>query len=309
MPPMRTLRILAFLAGAFLAWAAVAEDTEPVKIEDTRGSQIFETVPERVVVLTWSLAEQILELGVTPVGMADMSGYQAWVVRPPMPESTAEVGLRHAPNFERIAELEPDLILVGDLQVDFTPQLERIGRVLEFRLFDEAHDNAATARRVFLDLARIFRREGEAEARLATADARIALLGERVAEAYGGAPPKVALIRIADATNLRVYGENSMAEAALHALGLENAWPQARSRWGLTTRPIIDLGTLEDGHVLYIEPFEEADRLFASPIWQAMPVVEAGKVSAMAATWTYGGALSVGYLAEAIAESLLAAAP
>ncbi|MEL7138967.1 MAG: iron-siderophore ABC transporter substrate-binding protein [Pseudomonadota bacterium] len=303
---MRAFLAVGLASASLLAAPAFAE---PVEIEDGRGMQTIDAAPERVVVLNWALTEQLLSLGVEPVGAADIDGYNTWVVRPPIPDGVSDTGLRHAPNFEQIASLSPDLILLGDLQRDFTPLLERVAPVLQFRLFDEAHDNAAVSRSTFLDLARLFGKDAEADAALSALDERLAAKAEALAEVYGGNPPKVAVVRFADATNLQVYGANSMAEAALHALGLENAWPQRPSRWGLTTRPILGLGELEDGYVLYIEPLEEADALFASPVWQAMPVVLAGRVHAIPPTWTYGGALSVGVLADEIAKVLLAAAP
>jgi len=38
-----------------------------------------------------------------------------------------------------------------------------------------------------------------------------------------------------------------------------------------------------------------------------MPFVREGRLHALPPTWTYGGALSVGYLAQAIVEALIAA--
>ncbi|MEM6358116.1 MAG: ABC transporter substrate-binding protein, partial [Pseudomonadota bacterium] len=150
---MRAFPVAGLVSASLLAFAALAE---PIEIEDGRGVQTIEAAPERVVVLNWALTEQLLSLGIEPVGAADIDGYNTWVVRPPIPDGVSDTGLRHAPNFEQIASLSPDLILLGDLQRDFASLLERIAPVLQFRLFDEAHDNAAVSRSTFLEFARLF---------------------------------------------------------------------------------------------------------------------------------------------------------
>ncbi len=46
-----------------------------------------------------------------------------------------------------------------------------------------------------------------------------------------------------------------------------------------------------------------------SVLWRAMPFVQAGRVNSVRPVWSYGGAMSLRYSAEAITESLLAVAP
>jgi iron complex transport system substrate-binding protein len=57
--------------------------------------------------------------------------------------------------------------------------------------------------------------------------------------------------------------------------------------------------------VLAIEPFSHAEAAFDAPLWQAMPFVKAGRFGSIPPVWTYGGALSVGYLGDAIADAML----
>lgn len=296
--------LLAFVAALLLAGPAAA-----VTIEDSRGTHEFAAPPRRVVALTWSTAEQILELGIVPVGIADIEGYEAWVVRPPIPEGVASVGLRHEPNMERIAELKPDLILASDDQIAFVPQLETIAPVLHFNLFNSDQDVLATSRRVYLDLGRLFGREDHARARLDELDRRLEELAGRIRDRYGDNPPKVTIVRFVDEARLVVHGENAMPIYALNALGLESGYPQPASKWGVAFKKVQDLGRVNEGIVLHIEPFPQAEKVFANPLWQAMPFVRAGRFGSIRSTWSYGGALSVGYLAEAITEALLAVDP
>jgi iron complex transport system substrate-binding protein len=100
-----------------------------------------------------------------------------------------------------------------------------------------------------------------------------------------------------------------MPAFALEALGLENATPLPPSKWGIAFRKVEELGHIREGIVLHIEPFHEAERLFATPLWQAMPFVREGRFRALPPVWTYGGAMSIGYLAEAIAAVLTGGEP
>lgn len=300
--------LVALLVAPFVApfVAPGATPAAALTVTDSRGERTFDAPPERVVVLSWSLAEQVIELGVAPVGVADPEGYATWVARPPLPGGVAGVGLRQEPNLERIAELGPDVILASDDQISFAPALERIAPVLHFETYSAGHDNQAAARRTFLTLGRLFGREALAEEKLAALDARLAALRQKVQAHFGGDPPPVTVIRFVDTARVVLHGRNSMPAFALAALGLENATPLPPSKWGIAFRKVEELGHLTDGIVLSIEPFPQADQLFSTPLWQAMPFVQEGRFRALPPVWTYGGAMSVGYLAEAIADALTA---
>lgn len=293
--------IRALLILILVALPARAEIT----VTDSRGAQTFPAPPKRVIALSWSLAEHLVELGVAPVAIADPGGYATWVARPALPAGVGDVGLRQEPNLERIAELSPDAILISDDQIAMAPMLERIAPVLHFESFNADHENAEAARRTFRTLGRLFGREAEAEAKLGALDARLAALRARIAGHFDGTPPPVTIIRFVDEARVIVHGENAMPSAALAALGLRNGAEIPASTWGIAFRRVAELGRVADGIVLHIEPFPEADKLFATPLWRAMPFVREGRFRALPTVWTYGGAMSIGYLAEEIATALL----
>src|SRR5690606_24620396 len=158
-------RAITALALTFAAGTAAAGT-----ITDSRGSQEFTEPPERVIPLEWSLIEQVIVLGITPVAVADPEAYRTWVGAPVLQAEVADAGLRQEPNLERIAELDPDVILVADDQITMVPTLERIAPVLHFDTFSATHDNAEAARDTFLELARLFDREALAVEKLAERD-------------------------------------------------------------------------------------------------------------------------------------------
>ncbi|MDF1598653.1 iron-siderophore ABC transporter substrate-binding protein [Mesorhizobium sp. YIM 152430] len=293
--------------AALLAMASPA--AAQTTITDSRGTQTFAEIPQRVVALSWAVVEQLVELDVPLLAVADPEGYALWVVQPALDPGVENVGRRDEPNVERIAELRPDVIVISDDQAELAPVLERIAPVVHFTLFSLDHDNAEATRTSYLELARLFDREALARERLAGLDAQLADLRGRVESHFGADLPKVTAISLMDQARVRVHGGNSTSEAALLALGLKPAFPQPATTWGFVQKRVEQLGTIKDGIILNIEPFRAADQLFPSPLWRAMPFVRERRFASVKPSWTFGGAFSIGYLAEAFTEALLTVEP
>ncbi len=115
------------------------------KVVDSEGTKTLSKIPKRVAVLNWGVAEQVIELGTIPVAMSDIKGYQQWVVKPAVPKGVVDIGTRAEPNFELLAELKPDVILIASPQKDLEKRLERIAPVLYYQTFSESHNNAQAA--------------------------------------------------------------------------------------------------------------------------------------------------------------------
>ncbi|MEF1303432.1 iron-siderophore ABC transporter substrate-binding protein, partial [Vibrio owensii] len=65
------------------------------------------------------------------------------------------------------------------------------------------------------------------------------------------------------------------------------------------------LKKVKNGIALYFEPIQYQGKLNQSPIWKSMPFVRNSQFSPVEASWSYGGAMSILYNAEAMAQSLL----
>lgn len=295
--------------GLLLALCSVLM-AEPVQVEDSRGSHTLQALPQRVAALNWDIAEQVIELGVTPVAMPNIADYNAWVAQPAVPEGVEDIGTRMEPNLERLAQLQPDVIIIASPQVDLIPKLEQIAPVLLYHTYNESHDNAQAAIENFRRMAAALGKEAEAEQRLTAMSQRLSELKAQLSEAYLGQLPKVVAFRFASLTSVYVYGDNSIPQYALAQLGVAPAWPQPATQWGVTQKRLKALGQLPAETVaLYYQPFDEEAKLQSSKIWQALPFVRNGGVNSVAPAWNYGGAMSILYNAEVLAEALLAVAP
>ena len=297
---------LTLVLGVCLTVTAHAE----VRVTDSRGEQRFESVPERVVALNWSMAENLVELGIEPVGVADVAGYRKWVAQPELPESVVNVGKRSEPNMERIADLEPDVIVLSTDQAGLADKMSQVAPVLFFDAFRKDHSNAEKAREIFLELGRLFEREDRAQHQLDMLEARFIWLRGRIRDHFGDELPEVTSVGFASPTVVRVFGRNAMPWYALRQLGLESAMPQPASQWGQTQREVADLNQLNQEDVLlYFKPTVLAGDLLEKPLWNALPVVEAGHVAPVETSWVYGGAMSLRYLAENMTDALLTIEP
>ncbi len=294
---------LLLLSFVLVFWQSARADA--IVIQDSRGKQRFETTPKRVVALSWSQVEQVLDLDITPVGIADTDGYRMWVKAPHLPDSVNDVGLRQEPNLERIAELAPDVILISDDQIDFASKLAQIAPVVHVDAYSEDHDNAAVARENYQMLSTLFDRQSLADSRLSEQDDQIEKLAQSVNKHFAGKLPDVTIVRFLDKSRAAIYGPNSTTTYVLNAFGIDSAFDVENSTWGLEIHKAGDLGAIDRGHVMHIEPFLQEDQLFETALWKSMPFVEAERFHSLPTLWTYGGALSVGRIADAIATTLL----
>ncbi|QLK48287.1 iron-siderophore ABC transporter substrate-binding protein [Vibrio owensii] len=297
---LNTKLTLSVLASA-LSFNAMAD----YQVEDSEGVKTIQAQPVRVAALNWDIAEQVIELGVTPVAVPDIAGYSDWVVQPAIPEGVTDIGTRTEPNFSALKKLNPDVILIASPQKDLQERLSEIAPVLYYQTYSEQHSNAAAAIENFKKIAQVLGKEEQANNKLAAMDARIAVLKAELAKAYPGDKPKVTSFRFASTTSVYIYGNNSIPQYALEQLGFENAMDLPASQWGISQKRMTELKKVKNGIALYFEPFPYQDKLNQSPIWKSMPFVRNSQFSPVEASWSYGGAMSILYNAEAMAQSLL----
>lgn len=265
----------------------------------------FNETPKRVAALSWELVENVIELGVTPIAISDIKGYQEWVRVPSIPTETQDIGDRAEPNLEKLAQLKPDVILINLAQKDIQSKLERIAPVVFFDSYRADHNNAEQVDKAFLKLAVLLDKEKQAKAKLKQRETKFKALQKKLESAFPNGLPDVVTMRFANTTSAYIYGGNSMPQHALEKLGIKNPITIENSQWGLAQKRLKFLRSVDQGVVMYFQPFYQEDQLAKSPLWQAMPFVKQNKVASIESTWTYGGAMSLQYLAESMTDALL----
>ena len=278
---------------------AASNDTDqPVTYVDERGEHTLDEPATEVVSLEWGLTENLLTLGVVPVGQADIEGYNTWdTVVPLDPEGVTDVGMRGEPSLSDITALEPDLIVTTtDIPENVITQLEEIAPVLTVRGSD-SEDPVGYMRSTVELLATATGTEAQAEAALTEFDEAVAEGQAEIADAGLEGDEFV----MADGwlnngvVSVRMFTPGSYFGAIGEELGLVNAWTEGGDPdYGLAQTDVEGLTALGDLHFLYAANDSEADPfaegLADNPIWAQLPFVTGESVHRIPdGIWMFGG--------------------
>ncbi|WP_046468336.1 ABC transporter substrate-binding protein [Allosalinactinospora lopnorensis] len=285
--------------------------TGEISVETARGPVGLPEPAARVVSLEYAYTEELLALGVEPVGVADSEGYRTWVSAEgtELPGGVEDVGTRQEPSIEKIRALEPDLIVSDEdrLKENFD-QLEEIAPVVSFQPTDEPQLD--TMRTNFAELGKAVGKEDEAEQVLADLDEKTAEVEERLDEA-GRSGETFALAQgfsEEGAPSIRMFTGDAAAAALLESVGLDNGWDGEPDEWGMTTVGVEGLTRVEEDAVfLYVAAEEDnpfTGELRDNSVWQDLSFVADDRVAGLdPGTWLFGGPLSSMQLLEETAKA------
>ena len=285
--------------------AHTASASEPYQITDSFGKHWFEKPPVRVVVTDWTVLENILELGIVPVGAPEIDNYHRFVIHPAIPASVVDIGKRISPALSTIRELKPDVVILGTKQKDLARAFSSFTNVNYYNSFSERYrTNGKKSRQRFLQIAEMFQKTPLARQKLAHLDQRIVELKHELQRHFPDGLPKVTTCRFGANESILVYGYNSMPHYALQLLGIEGEYDVEGSTWGEESIRLDELASVSDGYLICFKPQHDQSILQLSE-WQVLPAVENSRFYLTDAVWSYGGAMSVLYIAEAIAKTLM----
>lgn len=297
--------LLLLCLSAFSVAASFPHDLGVVEVEQT---------PQRVVALNWSHAEMLLSLGVTPVGVTNISGYKKWQSNnPPLPESVDEVGLRSSPDLRKLRSLNPDLMVGYRFRHQrIYKQLSAIAPTMVFNQYpheEDQDDYPARMRRVFLQLADALGKRALADDILKDMDLKIQVAQQNIMDAGLAGQPVVFGKFVGMGLGLRVYSDHSLAGATINRLGLNNRWHAAIEGRDFSHIPLSQMHLLGDANLIYVgDLHKEGRRMIESPVWPLLPFVQQKRTFQSPALWSFGGPESAVRMAENIAQ-LLTQAP
>ncbi|MEU6847067.1 iron-siderophore ABC transporter substrate-binding protein [Streptomyces sp. NPDC046716] len=187
----------------------------PRTLTHALGKTEIKKKPQRVVVLDVGELDNVVSLGVKPVGYAPTEGDDGI---PSYLEKDAgspkNVGTINALNMEAIANLHPDLILGSELRAaKLYPQLSKIApTVFSIR-------PGFTWKENYLLNASALDEKAKAEANLAAYDKNVKQLGADVKKANGGKAPTVTMLRYMP-DRIRLYAKASFIGTILDDAGI-----------------------------------------------------------------------------------------
>ncbi|ABF44187.1 MULTISPECIES: ABC transporter substrate-binding protein [Deinococcus] len=307
--PLKHLLAIAAFAGAGLAGAQACSGQ---LVQHALGHTCVPKQVKRVVALEWTYAEDLLALGVQPVGVADLRGYGEWVNIPiKLGAGVQDVGTRQQPNLERIRALKPDLILTAKLRATQNyAQLQAIAPTIVFDPF-AGGSQVAEMRRTFQTIGGLVGRPKTARQVLSTLDLRLSRVAQDLKKAGRAGETFVfaqAFTARGGAPTMRLFTSNSMVSELLTQVGLVNAWNARPDPYGFTEVSLEPLSALKTQNFLYVTPAD--DNVFAAPsvqpLWQGLSFVKAGRAYPLnEKTWTFGGPLSAITLMNELSRRML----
>jgi ferric hydroxamate transport system substrate-binding protein len=250
-------------------------------------------------VLDWALAETVLALGIAPMAVAEAPLYRERVVFPDLPLNVIDLGLRSWPNMERLADLKPELIIALAGYGPAPVRLEAIAPTLSLPIYTNDRTPLSLAKQAMDAVAERVGRQHAA--RLYRAQWQVTLDGIRAVLPRDERPLLIA--KFADARLVDIYGPGSLFHDVLTQLGLSNAWQGSTNAWGFATAGLDAIARHDEARLVIIEP-GPPQLLADSALWNALPVVRAGRVMTLPPTWVFGALPSALRFAQLLGQRL-----
>jgi len=287
--------------------------SQPITIKHMKGETKLDKPATRVVVLEWAFAENLIALGMQPIGNADNKNYKIWVApEAALDDSVTDVGLRHEPNLETIASLKPDLIISNTDHNDaIYDQLNAIAPTIEFEPYPNEGDQYTGMVHNFKTIAAAVGKTDKAEQVLDELEQHYADAKEKLSKAGKGGLSYVITqaFTVQNAASLRLFTDTSTVVQTLDRIGLKNDWKSEKfEKYGFTDATVEALPAVSDTNFIYI--VEKTDNVFENQlkdntVWNELNFVKEKRTYMLDAnTWTFGGPISSKVLVDRVVKVL-----
>ncbi|MGO3207920.1 MAG: ABC transporter substrate-binding protein [Halomonas sp.] len=256
---------------------------------------------KKLVTFDYAIADTLAALQQPPLAMAGLAQYRR-VYREPLLPDTRELGNRFQPNFEYLAALEPDVILISPpAHLNLEDKLSRITDVIKIQLFGENLNIWQNLEQLTREVGELSGQQRQTEELIDSVEAR---MSEIAAQIKRPAEP-LFIAEILDDRHLRLYGAGSLEGMVLTRLGLENAWQGPTNDWGFSILTISEAFQLEGRFILLRPAYSQYltdSALPTSGLWQHW--LDDTPVSIDVNYWPWGGFFSALRFAESLVEAL-----
>lgn len=180
--------------------ADTTEEEKTVTIEHELGETEVPVNPEKVVVFDFGILDTLDKLNIPVTGVAKSGSIPSYLEQYESDEYENIGGLKE-PDFEKIAEIDPDLIIISGRQADSYEEFEKIAPTVHLgvdttRYMDSFEENMHK-------IGQIFDIDDQVGEELQTIEDNIAALKEKAGDAGD------ALIILANDDKISAYGQNS----------------------------------------------------------------------------------------------------
>lgn len=285
--------------------------TASVTTNDTRiithplGETEVPSDPQRIVSLNAVVTDNLVALGITPVGITTFTGsdFESYEYLAGELQDIAIVGSFAEPNQEAIIQLDPDLIIGRDEELSQTyATLSQIAPTV-------AVEDQPDFRSWLRQMAVIVGRETEAEEQITAYEERADVAGVAIQEVIGD--ETVVFLRVRP-DSIRIYNDQRLGGPILyHDLGIAQPTFVENIADDITYTEISleELPQLEEAdHIFLLDQSEEGipAPIFSNPLWESLPAVQNGQIyPATRDIWINLGTLATDQVMKTIKQSLV----
>lgn len=280
--------LLVTAALALLAVAGSSSGQTGTSQDDPRLS----VASPRIVTLYQGATDSAVALGLTPIGVVD-----SWLEKPMYRylrdalASVKHVGLETQPNLEKIAWLDPDLVIASDFRH------ARIASLLEAIAPTVSAPTVFNFKTTLTMVADATGREAQANKLLQQWDDRVANFRQKISAKLGNEwPQKVAVVRF-KSDHARIY-TSGFAGSILDELGFAQPDALQSQSWGIKLSSTENIPVMDaDALFILLEPDDPAIadnyRHWSShPLWKQLSAVQSGRVFEVdPVSWMMGGGI------------------
>ncbi|WP_410015444.1 ABC transporter substrate-binding protein [Sodalis sp. C49] len=264
------------------------------------------TPTQRIVAINWLAAETLLSLGITPLAVSDVGYFRSRIADPVLPANVQDIGPYWEPNIERVAALKPTLILSDMLAPALLDSLQRIAPVQVVSVYPATNDLWQALLTFTGALGTKLSASAQAARLIDHATTALSNCQQRLGHAAG--QRILVVVRSQDGKYATVYGKNSLPDAMLTRLGLQNAWDRAVGAMGTTNVSIEKLASLSADWLFYTELPTTLTRFtrLRQPdgLWQHLPQVSSERAKELTHFFPFGGIGTAVSLAQHITQVL-----
>lgn len=276
----------AILVVACSATNDVSSDKQLAKdcrvVQHTMGEICIPQNPQRVVTLTTDYLANSLALGIEPIASAFVEGFPLSEVIQNQKELIESVGDINKPSLEKIALLDPDLIISNAGFENIYSQLSQIAPTVVFK---QPYPDVSWKEQL-KELARVFGKEEAYQQLMADYRQRI----EQLKQKLGEQNLEISVAGIASGAGIWTYGAKQPVGEILNDLGLQRPPVQRGNFYFLEHISEEKLSDI-DGDVLFLTCWgrdidrEMRDKLRQKPLWQKLKAVKQQQVYVVDTYW------------------------
>ncbi|SDV46046.1 ABC transporter substrate-binding protein [Chitinasiproducens palmae] len=241
--------------------------------------------PLRILAPDRAATSSLLALGVAPVAGVDRAFYKSMGAEPPMPDDVHVIdsGDPLEPNLELMIELGINHCVTATTPSIACERMAVVAPVTQLDIYTGETGALARAADGLRTLGRLTGREARAEQYIAGVEAHIAATTAALRASARPAHRAAFLVTLNDGGRSMVaYGRNSIVHDVMTRVGLRNAWRRDTNEYGFAVGGVELLADAPDADIVVVDfgasTSVALDQLNASPFWNRLPMVRAGRV-------------------------------